>query len=128
MASTYKVILERDAGTWWVTSVASVPGCHTQGKTIDQALRRIREALSLWVDDARDADLVPEVRLPGDAKAALARTRRARARAAEAQEVAQRQLAASVRTLVTLGISTRDAARLLGISGQRVQQVASAAS
>src|SRR5438093_11899068 len=60
---TYRVEIERDAAGMWVASVPSIPGAHTQGRTIDQARRRIREALSLWVEDADRAHLGFEVRL-----------------------------------------------------------------
>jgi len=38
--------------------VPAVPGCYTQGRTFDQARRRIREALSLWVDDVSTATYI----------------------------------------------------------------------
>ena len=47
----YKVIYDRDETGWWVATIPSVPGCLTQGKTLEQARRRIREALSLYVED-----------------------------------------------------------------------------
>lgn len=53
----YTVELKRDADGWWVASVRGVPGCHAQGRTIRQAIERAREALSLFVDDARRAKL-----------------------------------------------------------------------
>src|SRR5438045_9467194 len=54
---TYRVEIERDSAGIWVASVPSVPGAHTQGRTIDQARRRIREGISLWVGDADGARL-----------------------------------------------------------------------
>ena len=50
---SYRVSYERDELGWWVASVRGVRGCHTQGRTVDEARRRIREALELFVDDAR---------------------------------------------------------------------------
>ncbi len=55
--NSYTVVYERDEDGWWLAYVPAIPGCHTQGRTIDQARRRIREALSLWVDDASTATL-----------------------------------------------------------------------
>jgi predicted RNase H-like HicB family nuclease len=51
----YRVAYERDEAGWWVASVRGVRGCHTQGRTVDEARRRIREALELFVGDARKA-------------------------------------------------------------------------
>ncbi len=50
--STYTVRYERDERGWWVARVLGLPGCHTQGRSIAQARERIREALSLLVEDA----------------------------------------------------------------------------
>src|SRR5687767_2512437 len=46
---SYRVTYERDPAGWWVAAVREVPGCHTQGRTLAQARRRIREALGLFV-------------------------------------------------------------------------------
>jgi predicted RNase H-like HicB family nuclease len=55
---TYKIDYVRDESEWWVASIREVPGCHSQGRTIDEARRRVREALALFVDDAKSATLV----------------------------------------------------------------------
>src|SRR6476619_4645318 len=57
IVKTYHVAYERDASGWWVASVRELRGCHTQGRTVDEARRRIREALDLFVDDARRAPI-----------------------------------------------------------------------
>jgi predicted RNase H-like HicB family nuclease len=82
--------------------VPEVPGCHTYGRSLRQARERIREALGLWVDDADRAELVPDIRLPRKAQAAVRRAKSARTlvarhqrRAAEAADQAVRCLASS---------------------------------
>ncbi len=55
---TYHVAYERDDSGWWVASIREVRGCHTQGRTVHEARRRIRKAMELFVDDARSAKLV----------------------------------------------------------------------
>jgi predicted RNase H-like HicB family nuclease len=42
--SVYHVAYERDESGWWVASVREVRGCHTQGRTVDEARRRIRKS------------------------------------------------------------------------------------
>jgi predicted RNase H-like HicB family nuclease len=54
---TYTVKIERDESGAWIARVPEVPGCHTYGRSLRQAKHRIREALSLWVDDADRAEL-----------------------------------------------------------------------
>jgi predicted RNase H-like HicB family nuclease len=61
--NTYHVAYDRDESGWWVASVRGIRGCHTQGRTVDEARRRIRKALDLFVDDARSAKLVDNVNL-----------------------------------------------------------------
>ena len=68
---TYRVAYERDESGWWVASVRGVRGCHRQGRTVEEARRRIVEALTLFVDNARKATLVDEVKLPTDAARAV---------------------------------------------------------
>ena len=31
-------------------AVSGLPGCHTQGKSIDQLLERMEEAIALWLE------------------------------------------------------------------------------
>ena len=58
--SAYHVTYERDESGWRLASVREVRGCHTQGRTVAEARRRIRKAMELFVDDARSAKLVDE--------------------------------------------------------------------
>jgi predicted RNase H-like HicB family nuclease len=125
----YRVVIERDESGAWIAHVHGVRGCHTYGRTLDQVRRRIREALSLWVDDAEIAELVEEVRLPGEARQAIRRSSAARMRAERGREDAQRATTAAAKLLVErLGLGVRDAGELLGLSYQRVQQLVSAES
>jgi predicted RNase H-like HicB family nuclease len=68
---SYRVAYERDESGSWVATVRGVRGCHTQGRTVDEARRRIREALELFVDDARKAPIVDDVKLPSAATRAI---------------------------------------------------------
>lgn len=42
----YTVILEYEEGDGYAVSVPALPGCFTQGATVDQALERAREAIA----------------------------------------------------------------------------------
>jgi len=122
---TYRVAYERDESGWWVASVRGVRGCHTQGRTVDEARRRIVEALELFVDNARTAAIVDDVKLPTGA----ARAVRAYATLRKKAEQEDRRAALAARRAVRmlrggrLKMSVRDAARLLGLSHQRVHQL-----
>lgn len=120
----YTVVYERDPAGAWLARVRGVSGCHTHGRTVKQARVRIREALSLWIDDADTATLSDEIRLPARARAAVRRARVERDRSESQQARAQDSLRSAAASLATgLGLSLRDAAELLGLSHQRVQQL-----
>lgn len=47
----YTVILEQEADGGYVVTVPALPGCVTQGDSRDEALRNIREAIELYIED-----------------------------------------------------------------------------
>ena len=56
----YTVILEQESDGGFVASVPALPGCVSQGDNRAEALRNIREAVELYVEDCRVAgDPVP---------------------------------------------------------------------
>lgn len=119
----YKVRYERDEDGWWVASVPSVKGCHTQGRSIAQARERIHEALSLFVKDAKRAEFREEFRLPAELRKVVDRTAAARARAARQEVLASSMLKDAAKVLEKEGVSVRDAGQLLGLSHQRINQL-----
>ena len=121
----YRVAYKRDESGWWVASVRGVRGCHTQGRTVDEARRRIREALELFVDDARKATIVDDVKLPTSAARAVRAYATLRKKAEQEDRRAALAARRAVRVLRTgrLKMSARDAVRLLGLSHQRVHQL-----
>jgi len=124
--STYHVVYRRDESSWWVASVREVRGCHTQGRTVDEARRRIHEALELFVEDASAATLIDDVKLPAVAVKAIRAYTTLRKRADQENRRAALAARRAVRLLRTgtLKMSARDAANVLGISHQRVHQLA----
>jgi predicted RNase H-like HicB family nuclease len=126
---TYQVVYERDASGWWVASVRGVRGCHTQGRTVEEARRRILEALELFVNNARTAKIVDNVRLPQRATQAIRAYATLRKKADQEDRRASMAARRAVRVLRGGGLrlSARDAARMLGLSHQRVHQLAEAA-
>jgi predicted RNase H-like HicB family nuclease/predicted HTH domain antitoxin len=122
-AKRRRAIFERDAEGWWVASVPSVAGCHTQARTLAQARERLKEALAVSVEGDLP-ELIEEVRLPKDALLVLGDFKLSREAADRALE---RAAALTQRAAVILThdvrVSLRDAAELLGLSHQRVAQI-----
>ncbi len=46
----FNVVVERDAEGFYVASVPSLPGCHTQARSLDKLMKRIREAIALCLE------------------------------------------------------------------------------
>jgi antitoxin HicB len=49
----FKVVLEPDLEGGYVIHCPSLPGCYSQGATIDEAMANIREAIELCIEDMR---------------------------------------------------------------------------
>jgi predicted RNase H-like HicB family nuclease len=47
----YTVVLEREADGGFVAIVPALPGCVSQGDTRDEAIKNIREAADLYLED-----------------------------------------------------------------------------
>ncbi|MBI5888307.1 MAG: type II toxin-antitoxin system HicB family antitoxin [Deltaproteobacteria bacterium] len=45
-----RVILYTDEDGYWVAECPSLPGCHSQGKTKDEAVGNIKEAIGLYLE------------------------------------------------------------------------------
>ncbi len=50
MTHQFDVIIERDEEGYFIASVPSLPGCHTQAKSLDVLMQRIREAIELCLE------------------------------------------------------------------------------
>jgi predicted RNase H-like HicB family nuclease len=44
------VVIEKDEDGYYVAYVPELPGCHTQAKTLDELLERIKEAVELYLE------------------------------------------------------------------------------
>ncbi|MEK6842392.1 MAG: type II toxin-antitoxin system HicB family antitoxin [Nanoarchaeota archaeon] len=53
----FTVLIEKDEKGWYVASVPDIPGCYTQGKTIEQVIERIKEAVEVCLES--DEDIKP---------------------------------------------------------------------
>ncbi|MDQ3700410.1 MAG: type II toxin-antitoxin system HicB family antitoxin [Chloroflexota bacterium] len=57
MPREFLIVIERDEEGYLVASVPSLPGCHTQARSMDDLLERAKEAIELCLDvQGEDAD------------------------------------------------------------------------
>ena len=45
-----KVVIEKDESGYFVAEVPGMPGCYSQGKTIEEVKKNIKEAIEGWVE------------------------------------------------------------------------------
>ncbi|WP_460702898.1 helix-turn-helix domain-containing protein [Myceligenerans halotolerans] len=115
------------SGDWWAIEVPEVRGVHTQVKRLDQAAAMAADAVALMLEtDPADIDVTVNPVLNEEAAAVVARA----LQAAQAARQAQEDASAAMRLAVTRlreaeHLTARDVASLLGVSHQRVSQLAS---
>jgi predicted RNase H-like HicB family nuclease len=122
---TLTAVFQRDEEGYWLVELAEEPRVHTYGRTLAKARQHIFDAAALWFEvSPEEFNLVEDIRLPAPVKARLELARREREHAQAAQEAAAGATREAARALVREGrLSVRDAAEVLGLSHQRVQQL-----
>ena len=50
----FNVVIEQDSDGVYVASVPELRGCHTQAKSLDTLMKRVREAIQLCLEDQED--------------------------------------------------------------------------
>jgi predicted RNase H-like HicB family nuclease len=120
----FKVTVRRDPedASYWLADVVGAAGAHTFGRSLSEAKRHAVEVVALWYELEPDRfDIDWDVRLGKLAQP----VKQAKAAMAHAEADRERRDAA-VRALSEAGVSYRDIAELLGLSHQRVAQIAKA--
>jgi len=119
-----KVTIRRDPEdhSFWLVNVVGEPGAHTFGRSLAEAKRHALEVVALWFElEPQQFEIDWELRL-GDIARPVKEAKAAIARAEEDRTRRDR----AVRALTEAGVSYRDVAELLGLSHQRVAQIAKA--
>lgn len=52
--TNFNVIIEKGEDGFYLSEVVELPGCHTQGKTIDELMERTKEAIELCLEEEKD--------------------------------------------------------------------------
>ena len=56
MQREFNIIIEEGKDGYFISEVIELPGCHMQGKTLDELISRTREAIKLYLE----TDQIPE--------------------------------------------------------------------
>ena len=60
---SFSVLYEEAPEGGYVVSVPTLPGCHTQGDTIDEAEKNVKEAIGLYLESLQSrGDEIPQDR------------------------------------------------------------------
>jgi len=60
MSREFNVVIEQDEDGYFVASVPALRGCHTQAKSLDVLMKRIKEAIALCLE-VEDAPVANQV-------------------------------------------------------------------
>jgi len=52
------LVVERDESGFYVVECPTLPGCYTQGKTLDEALKNIQEVIALVLEEKTSRDIL----------------------------------------------------------------------
>ncbi|KAF0146892.1 MAG: hypothetical protein FD143_3189 [Ignavibacteria bacterium] len=50
MKKEFSVVIEKDDDGFYVASVPALKGCHTQARSLDELMERIKEAIELYME------------------------------------------------------------------------------
>ncbi len=132
--SVLDVVFEPDQDGWWAVSIPALKGVRSDGRTLEEARRKIREALAsaedLGWDERRAANVAfaEDVRLPKEIETRMGRRVEALRALEQAASDVERATTDLVRRLTDEGRSLRDVAELLCLSHARVHQILGGAS
>lgn len=54
---TFQVVVREELDGGYSVSVPALPGCHSQGETLPEAMMNIREAAELWLEVTEETTL-----------------------------------------------------------------------
>ena len=59
---TFPIIIEGDESSGFVVTNPSIDGCYSQGETIEKALKNIKEATSLCLEELAESHQKPKLK------------------------------------------------------------------
>ncbi len=62
MDRKFKILVEEGLDGYFVGEVPELPGCYSQGKTVDELMRNIKEAIELYLESMESLNKKPQKR------------------------------------------------------------------
>lgn len=122
---TYRATARRE-NKWWVVEVHGVGT--TQGRTTAEVQRMAADLVAIMKEIPLDEVRVQvEFEVPGDLGEEIRRARQETREAEQAQRRAAEKVRRAVGHILESGMSKQDAARILGVSPQRISQLSKSA-
>lgn len=56
---SYTVLIEQDEDGVFIAKVPDIPGCYTQGKNVEHAMERVKEAIQVCLEAEELEDILP---------------------------------------------------------------------
>jgi predicted RNase H-like HicB family nuclease len=57
MKRKFGVLVEKDEDGYYVASVPTLPGCHTQARSLDELMERVKEAIEAYLEAEEDIEI-----------------------------------------------------------------------
>ena len=67
--SNYMAIIHKEPNGWYSAEVPALPGCYTDGATLDEIHMNLKDAIQLYLQDQPENDAVEDVEAAWDAEA-----------------------------------------------------------
>ena len=120
---TYDVTASKD-GRWWLVQVPELDTVG-QARSAAEVEEVAREVIGLWLDVEPDTfDVAVSIEIPGEAREAWEEAKQREAVAREENAAAAMLARQAVASLRADGLTFKDAGVVLGLTAQRVQQLA----
>ncbi len=112
-------------GSDWLVEDLSEPRIHSFGRTVSKARANIIDAAALWYEiDPKAVEVIPVFAFADDLPRILEELGEAKVESSRVDNQVRALTATAVEELLRRGVSMRDAAEILGLSHQRIQQIA----
>jgi len=63
MKRIFNIVIEQDEDGVYVAKAVDIPGCYTQGMTIEEAMERVREAIQVCLEAEHEE--IPDMKFVG---------------------------------------------------------------